>query len=65
MAMRAICSFGIPASISFSPVTLSDAANAIWRGRGGVNKRREGCMSYIIHVQQLDVDIYAHSTYNV
>ena len=32
-AMRAIFSEGRPASISFSPVTLSAAANAIYRDR--------------------------------
>ena len=30
IAMRAMCSRGRPASIIFSPVTLSEAANAIW-----------------------------------
>ena len=39
-AMRAIFSFGSPASISFRPVTLSAAANAIWRTRE--REEREG-----------------------
>ena len=33
IAMRAMCSRGRPASIIFSPVTLSEAANAIWTSK--------------------------------